>query len=220
VDYEVLEGLSAPQRQSVLRQCVPEAFQRGDILVHEGAPGDALYLIESGRVALRITTPAGEVTTLSVLGAGQAFGEMALVGRRPRTATAVALEPVRTLLMSRERFEGLRRESPDVDRLLVDILASRVDRLSRQLAEVMYLSAETRLARRLLTLASVYRDGSEPVVVPLTQDDLAGLVGATRPTTNQLLRQLAADGAVTLSRGRVTVLDEPALRRVAAGPRG
>jgi CRP/FNR family transcriptional regulator, cyclic AMP receptor protein len=177
-------------------------------------------LIESGRVALRITTPAGEVSTLSILVAGQAFGEMALVGNRPRTATAVALEPVTTLSMSRQLFTTLRQRYPAVNELLIDILASRVDRLSRQVAEASYLPVDARLARRLLTLAAVYRAGSGPAVLPVTQQDLAGLVGATRPTINVELNRLATNNLVRLRRGQITVLDEPGLHELAAGSRG
>jgi CRP/FNR family cyclic AMP-dependent transcriptional regulator len=216
VDFEVLESLPVAEREQVLAQCPTQRFDRGEVIVNEGEHGDAFYLVESGRVALRVTTPAGEVSTLSVLGPGQVFGEMALVGNRPRTATAAALEPVTTRTMSRELFVALRRRHPGMDRLLVDILASRVDRLSRQLAEALYLPVDVRLARRLLALANVYREAAGPVTVPLTQEDIAGIVGTTRPTINQMLKILVNDNIVSLSRGRITILDERELAQRAA----
>jgi CRP/FNR family transcriptional regulator, cyclic AMP receptor protein len=215
VDYEVLDSLPAEDRAALLGQCPVRSFRSGDIIVAEGEPGDDFYLIEAGRVALRVTTPAGEVSTLSVLSAGQSFGEMALVARRRRTATAVALEPVTAKVMSRRLFESLRLKYSGVDRILVDILASRVDRLSQQLAEALYLPVDVRLARRLLALTEVYRTAVGPVVLPLTQEDIAGIVGASRPTVNQILNRLADANAVELRRGRVTVLDERALHTLA-----
>jgi CRP/FNR family cyclic AMP-dependent transcriptional regulator len=216
MEYEVLQSLPATERQQVLARCPPQHFEPGAVLVNEGEDGDAFYLIESGRIAVRVTTPAGDVSTLSVLGAGQAFGELALVGDRRRTATGIALEPVTTLTMSRELFDSLRRRFPGMDSLLVDILASRVDRLSHELLEALYLPADVRLARRLLALAGVYRAAAGPVVVPLTQDDIAGIVGTTRPTANQMLKKLAAEGIIELSRGRVTVIDVHGLVQRAA----
>jgi CRP/FNR family transcriptional regulator, cyclic AMP receptor protein len=216
VDFEVLDSVPARDRDALLGQCGERSFGSGDVIVTEGETGDDFFLIEAGRVALRVTTPAGEVSTLSVLSAGQSFGEMALVGRHRRTATAVALEAVTTKVMSRRLFEGLRVKYPGVDRILVEILASRVDRLSQQLAEALYLPVDARLARRLLALAGVYRTATGPVVLPLTQEDIAGIVGASRPTVNQILNRLAASNAVRLSRGRVTVLDERALLELAA----
>jgi CRP/FNR family cyclic AMP-dependent transcriptional regulator len=192
-------------------------YEPGELICVEGEVGEDFHLIEAGRVALRIASPAGDITTLSILGRGQAFGEMALVGNRPRTATGVSLERVTTRIMSRQLFTTLRQQHPGVSERLIDILASRVDRLSRQLAEASYLPVDTRLARRLLMLADVYRDGSGAVVLPLTQQDLAGLTGATRPTINVELNRLAAKHLVRLSRGHVTILDEPGLDRLAAG---
>lgn len=211
----MLDSIPAVDRAALLDRCPVRSFRSGDIIVTEGETGDDFYLIEAGRVALRITTPAGEISTLSVLSAGQSFGEMALVAPRRRTATAVALEPVTTKVMSRRVFESLRLKYAGVDRILVDILASRVDRLSRQLAEALYLPVDVRLARRLLALAEVYRSAAGPVVLPLTQEDIAGIVGASRPTVNQILNRLADAKAVELRRGRVTVLDERALHTLA-----
>jgi CRP-like cAMP-binding protein len=119
--------------------------------------------------------------------------------------------------MSERLFNELRRAHPAVDRLLIDILASRVDRLSRELTEALYLPVDLRLARRLLALASVYRDGDAPIVIPLTQQNIAELVGATRPTTNLELNALADAGALQLARGRVNILDIGLLRKRAEG---
>jgi CRP/FNR family cyclic AMP-dependent transcriptional regulator len=213
----VLTSLPPAERESLLRQCPKRTYEPGVFICVEGEVGDEFHLIEAGRVALRIASPAGDITTLSILGPGQAFGEMALVGNRPRTATGVSLERVTTRVMSRQLFTTLRQRHPGVNELLVDILASRVDRLSRQVAEASYLPVDARLARRLLMLTEVYRDGSAAVVLPLTQQDLAGLAGATRPTINVELNRLAAKHLVRLSRGHVTILDEAGLGRLAAG---
>jgi CRP-like cAMP-binding protein len=215
VDFEVLGDLSVAEQKLVLAQCVERQFSRGDTVVGEGDVGEEFFLIVSGRVALRVTTPAGEAVTLSVLGAGQAFGEMALVGNRRRTATAIALEPLTALAMSTASFESLRRRHPAVDRLLLDILASRVDRLSRELSEALYVPVETRLARRLLALGGIYRTPRGPTVLPLTQEDIAGIVGTSRPTVNQMLKRMANDGIVELGRGTVRIVDAARLRELA-----
>jgi CRP/FNR family transcriptional regulator, cyclic AMP receptor protein len=217
VEFEVLAELSPSQRQLIIDECIVKRFARGAVIISQGDVGEEFWLIESGRVALRVTNPSGEAVTLSVLSPGQAFGEMALVGRRRRTATATALEPVVARAMSRESFDTLRRDHPAVDRLLVDILASRVDRLSVQLSEALFMPVETRLARRLLTLCEVYRRGTHQVELPLTQEDIASVVGTSRPTVNQILNRLATEGTVELRRGVVRICDEPALRRIAAG---
>ena len=212
--WDLLEGLDEADRQLVLSAATRRRYGRREVLFSEGDPGESLYLLETGRVAVRITTPAGDTATLTVLGPGQCFGEMALMKRSAeRTATVIALEPVSVLTLQRGAFAALRRRHPEVERVLVSILAARVDRLSGQLVEALYVPTEIRVARRLVDLVRVYHDGVLPVVIPLTQEDVAGMAGTTRPTTNTVLRGLQDDGLLRLARGRIEVLDAPGLAR-------
>ena len=87
-----------------------------------------------------------------------------------------ALEPVETLSLSRSAFADLRRDHPGIDRLLIDVLAAEVRRLSQRLAEALYDNADKRVIRRLLDLDDIYNG-----VIPLTQDDLATMAGHHAP---------------------------------------
>ena len=196
---------------------VRRSYRKGETLFHEGDPGDQLFVLEKGRVAIRVTTTLGEVVTLTLLGPGDTFGEQALLDHGAhRTATAVALEPVETRTLSKNGFEDLRRRHPAVDRLLVTVLAAQVRRLSRSLLEALYLPVDRRVLRRLADLAGLYDQGSRPVVIPLRQDDLASMVGTTRPTANRVLQQLVDDRLITLGRGRIEI-DDPATLAARAG---
>jgi CRP-like cAMP-binding protein len=152
--------------------------------------------------------------TLSVVSPGEAFGELALLNEtHTRTATVVALEASETLALSRTDFNALRRDNPVVEQLLLQLLARRVDELSSSLLEALYVGADRRVMRRLLSLVETYRDGSSrTVTIPLTQDDLAGMAGTTRPTVNQVLQRLVAANIITVGRGRIQVVDVETLR--------
>ena len=195
-------------------------FTKGEVVMHEGDPADSMHLIASGRFAVHVSTPSGEAATLNVLSPGDYFGELALVrhgDQRGRSATVVALERSETLSLSASAFHALCDKYPGVDQLLVTLLATRVEQLSERLLEALYVGLDRRLFRCLLDLARVYGDGSRKSVIPLTQEHLADLVGGTRPSVNQVLQRLVAQGIVELGRGRVVVLDEAALRRKAGG---
>lgn len=214
VDWELLRGLDDDQRATVLAGMKPRRFARGETLFHEGDPGDCLHFVASGRLAVRTTTPHGETVTLTVLGPGQALGEMALLRRSSqRSASVVALEQAETRMLHRDVFFRLCDEQPQVERLLVGILAARVDRLSRHLVEALHLPVEQRLVRRLLETARLYPEDQAGVVLPLTQDDIAGLTGTTRPTANAVLRELQDAGLLELTRGKVRLLDRTGLAR-------
>jgi CRP-like cAMP-binding protein len=211
----VLRVLAEDDRRVLLATMTTRHYLPGDVLFHEGEAGDSLFLIERGRVAVRVSTAQGDVATVAVLGPGDSLGEQALLAdAATRTAGAVALERVEVRTLRRRDFDELRETNPAVDRVLVDVLAAQVRRLSSQLVEALYLPVEQRLVRRLAELVALYRDGAPaglPLSIPLRQEDLASLAGTTRPTANRVLRQLAVAGVITLRRGGLDVLDADAL---------
>jgi len=219
VTWPLLAPLSADERERVLAAALRRRYAKGEVVFHEGDPGEHVHLIRSGHLVVRASLPSGDTVTLRVLSPGQAFGELALIGDgRPRSATIAALEPSETLALGRADFLAVRRQG--VDTLLVEALAARVHDLSDALLEALYVGVDRRVIRRLVELAEVYQDPAGlpaarpgPVVLPVTQEDLASMVGTTRPTVNQVLQHLATDGAVSLGRGRIHVLDLPMLQR-------
>jgi CRP/FNR family transcriptional regulator, cyclic AMP receptor protein len=214
--HSLLAALNEPDRQSVLRIGRQRRFARNDIVFHEGDAGNSVHMIMKGTVAIRVSTPMGEVATLTVLGRNDSFGELSLLpGDHLRTASAIAMEPLETLTIGATEFTELRRTNPAVTEVLVDLLASQVRRLSAQVLEALYLPAEVRVLRRLMDLAALYRVGEAPPVVPLTQEDIATMAGTTRPTVNQTLRLQEESGTVRLSRGRIEILDEKSIRLLA-----
>jgi CRP-like cAMP-binding protein len=208
MEFTLLGSLTDDDRRTVLATARRRRFAPGEVIVHEGDPGDAFHLIAKGRVGVRVTTPGGSVVLVNVHGRGHAFGEQALIDRTARrSATISALEPTETLSLSADAFDDLRRAHPGVDRLLVEVLSNEVRRLTGRLAEALYETAETRVLRRLLDLDDIYHG-----VIPLTQDSIASMAGTTRPTANGVLRGLVEDGILRLSRGRLEVLDRDTLR--------
>ncbi|HTL24209.1 MAG TPA: Crp/Fnr family transcriptional regulator [Mycobacteriales bacterium] len=214
VRWELLAGLTDQQREAVLATTRPRQFRARDVLFLEGEPGDTLHFVVSGRVAVRALTPSGENATFALMGPGQALGEMALLRKSmTRSASAYALEDVRTQALHRDDFFRLCDAQPAVERVLVSVLAARVDRLSHHLMDALYRSVEERVARRLLETVRLYPDAGDGLVLPLTQQDIASLAGTTRPTANIVLNDLQALGIVALSRGKVVIRD---LRKLAA----
>ena len=201
--------------QRVLSIARRRTFARGEVVFHHDDPADTVHLIVSGRFAVRVRTPLGDTAILTVLGPGDLFGEVALLGpEQRRTATVEALEAAETRSIFRDDFQRLRADHPGVSEVLIAILVGEVKRLSRHLLEALYVSSDKRVLRRLVELADLYgaADASE-VTIPLRQDDLAGLAGTSRATVNRVLRQEEVRGAVALARGKVTITDRAALER-------
>jgi CRP/FNR family transcriptional regulator, cyclic AMP receptor protein len=216
--WPLLSSMAEAQRDELLSVARSRSFAKGDIVCHEGDPADSLHLVAEGHFAVRVSLPSGDAAMVNHLGPGDSFGELALL--RPdgrRTATVTALERARTLVITESAFRRLCEQHPAVHRSLSVLLADRVDGLSHDVLELLYVGLDRRVYRRLDRLARSYgsaaRPGEGPVVVPLTQTQLAELTGGTRPSVNLALQRLVKDGVIALGRGRVEVLDTAALTR-------
>jgi CRP/FNR family transcriptional regulator, cyclic AMP receptor protein len=219
VDVALLASLPEPERSRVLDACQTCTFTKGETLFSEGDLGDSLHVVETGRLAVEVRTETGDVVMLDVVGPGGVVGEVALVlPGSHRTATVIALDAVTTRMLTSEAFDALCENHPSVRIAASQLLAERVERLTKHLVEALYVSVDRRVARRIWTLAAMHGGPVRGTELPLTQQDIADLAGATRPTVNQSLKKLEAQGAVTLFRGGVRIADEALLRRRAALP--
>jgi CRP/FNR family cyclic AMP-dependent transcriptional regulator len=202
--------------ETVLRaSCRRRRYGRGEIVFHEGDPPGSFHLIDKGSVAIRLTTPRGDVATLDVLQSGATFGEQAIVDATPlRSATVAALEELETLSLDASSFEALRTAYPRVDRFLLMVLSARLRSTSHQLLEALFVPAEERVLRCLVRLSAMF--ASEPQSwIPLTQSEIASMTGVTRPTVSRVLGQAQLDGLIALKRSPIDLLDESGLRRKA-----
>jgi CRP-like cAMP-binding protein len=207
-------GLPQDEIRRLIAVARRRRFGRNEVVFHRDDPADTLHLIARGRFAVRVTTQLGESVTVAVHGPGEAFGELALVEEGiSRSTSVIALEPGETYAVGREDFTRLRRQYPAVNEVLVRLLARRLRRQSELLVEALFVTAETRVLRRLVELASLYGRGEPGAEVPLTQEDIAGLAGTSRATVNRVLRAEAKRGTVELRRGRTYVLEPEALAR-------
>jgi len=210
VEWPLLSDLAPEDVRRLLSIARRRSFERGEVVFHRDDPADSLHLIARGRFAARVSTPQGDSVLLEVLGPGQAFGELALLlPGAQRTATVSALEDGETHSVFRDDFAVLQRSHPGVKDVLLRLLAEQLRRVSDRIVEAHYVDADTRVRRRLCSLAETYGDS----VVPLTQEDLAAMAGTSRATVNRVLRDEERRGTVALQRGRVTLLDADELGR-------
>ncbi len=214
--WALLDTLDEAERREVLSACRRRKFARGEVVFHEGDPGDTLHLIAKGHVAVRTTTPRGDQALIRVLGAGDFFGELAVIAPAPRNATIDCLDATETLGLHRDAFQELRAKDPGVDAVLMHALIAEVRRLSAHLSQALYLPAESRVWKRVADLTRLYETAANDVVtIPLTQEDVAQMAGTTRPTANQVLRSGEEKGVLRISRGRIEILDIAALTKLA-----
>jgi len=210
----LLDMLDDDERRAILAAARRRRFKRNEVVFHDGDPGETLHLVVEGHFAIRITTPLGDQAMVRVFGPTDYFGELAILSPGPRRGSAVSLDGGETLSVHRDDFDTLREKSPKINEMLTEALVAEVRRLSAALIEALYVPVERCIWLRLLDLVELF-GGDTPVVIPLTQDDIAQLAGTTRPTANRVLRAGEQHGVLELARGRIEVRDHVALRRLA-----
>jgi len=177
---------------------------------HAGDPADAVFVVASGRIKVVITSSDGKEFILTVLGAGQVFGEMALLESAPRSASVVTLSGVELLVISRSDFQRLLDSNPRIAQRLMAILSRRLRRANTKMESLAYMDVAGRLARYLLDHARDHgqRLGNGWVVVRRpTHSDIAHSIGTSRETVSRLINEFE-EGFGLVNKGKFTYIRE------------
>jgi CRP/FNR family transcriptional regulator, cyclic AMP receptor protein len=186
-------------------------FAKGEVVFHEEDPGDTIHLVVEGLFAVRASTSAGRDLIISILGAGNVFGEFAVfMSDHIRTSSVTALVAGKTIAVHREELRKALRVRPELVEDLVASVVVKAESTRDRLVELVSVPAELRVLRALLLVDGL--DRAEEWI-PVTQSDLASLAATTRPTANRVLREEEERGSVRLSRCRVTVMDAERLAK-------
>ena len=197
--------------ERVLRQLAGRLPQRvvakGAAIFVQEELGDRMFVLADGVVKLVLRSARGQVIELVRHRPPAVFGEVSVLDGGPRSATAEAVQESRLLVIAREEFLRLMRSDMQVADALLRSLGEMVRRTTRQMSALVFLDMRARVARQLLQLA-----GDGTATPPVTQSELAEMVGATRQTVNRALRGLEQDGHIRMGR-RIRILDEERLRQ-------
>jgi CRP/FNR family cyclic AMP-dependent transcriptional regulator len=193
----------------------PIRYPRGSILFGEGEETDFALLIRKGYV--KITVGSRE-RIVGIRGPEEVVGELAAIEEQPRSASVYAMTDVEALYVSGSEWRKFFGDHASVMHSLVLLLAHRLRESTQKQAESGSLALERRLAMRLLELASLMGDEETGgTAINISQAELAGLVGTSRETVSQVMRQLRQRGIALTGREKITVCDRVKLSQVATG---
>jgi CRP/FNR family cyclic AMP-dependent transcriptional regulator len=190
------------------------SVRRGAAIFAKGDPGTALIAVLWGSVRISVSTSGGHEAVLNIINAGQAFGEIALLDGRPRTADAVAMTDCELMVIDRRDFIPVLRREPDVALKLIETLCGRIRRTSEQVEDLMYLSLPARLAKTLLELTGGLEASATQRNVRITQRELGNIIGMSRESTNKQLRAWEERKLLRLERGGIVLLNARALGKL------
>ena len=219
-DCRLFAGLDARTLDLLAAALRSRRYRRDEVIFHADDPGDSLFIVARGAVKITLAADDGtEPAILTTIGPGGFFGELALLDGAPRSATAVSLGPVQTLVLGRGAFDSLVDSEPGLRRALLASLAHEIRRLTAQVEDLHFLDLPGRLARHLLRQIDDAGERSRPGGVrlpwPYTQGELAGMIGGSRQTVNRLLADLIGRGVLRFEGDELVIPDPDRLAAAA-----
>ena len=203
---------------------VVQDFNRDETVVLEGdCSMKALYLIASGTVQVYMTGVDGRETILSFLERGDFFGEMSLIDGEPRSASVRTVTDAQLMIIHREPFLTLIRQTPEIAMSLLSEMSKRLRKANKQIGSLSTMSVSGRVAGTLLNLMEergmrIHTDNGQMVTVihnRPTQQQLADMSGTTRETVSRICSLLVKANAIAMTGKDIVIFDEEALQEKA-----
>ncbi len=189
------------------------SFSSGQTIFSEGEDGQYMYIIQSGCVQISKNMD-GHEHVLGELTKGEFFGEMAIVTRVKRTATAKALDDVQVLAFSRADFQGMIEKNSRIAMNVIDKLCRRLQHANSQIRHLVHANFKSAIALNLYLRFSRVAGGGA-LTLDRTVREIAKNIGIDAPIVQQVIDELAGSRVVAVEGNAVKLMDEGALCRVA-----
>ncbi len=215
----IFEGLADKAVESLSDHLKPQSYTKDDVIVGQNDEGDALFIIQSGKVKVVLYGENGREAILTIFRAGDFFGEMSLLDGQPRSANVIAIEPTAVLMLSRNDFESHLRSHPDTALRVLAEMSGRLRRADEVIGNLALLDVYGRVARILIELSTKEGESQDEGILIRerpTQQDLASMIGTSRETVSRVLSEFQRRGflsmqgkSVLLSHGFAEQLPSP-----------
>jgi CRP/FNR family transcriptional regulator, cyclic AMP receptor protein len=180
-------------------------FEKNQHVFEQGDVADTVFYIQRGRVKLTVLSEQGKEAVVGILEPGQFFGEGCLNGHPLRIATTAAMEECVITSISKEAMIAAIRSEPKFSELFMAYLLTRNSRVEEDLIDQLFNSSEKRLARLLLLLAHFGKEGTpQPILVDISQETLAEMIGTTRSRVSHFMNKFRKLGFISYN-GKIEV---------------
>ncbi len=214
--------LTRDERDTLSGLGLAKDYSAGATICHEGEPATHVFILVAGLVKVLSSTNDGHDIVLALRGEGDIVGEVAGETTGRRNATIQAVDAVHALIVPRGTFNSFLDSNPGAGRAFRRVVTQRWNDADTMLRSRAATTGGQRLAGLLLDLADRYGrpvNGVIRLVMPLTQDELASMIGTSRATVTRALRNWRRRGFILTGQRQVTILDEAGLRKVAGHQR-
>jgi CRP/FNR family cyclic AMP-dependent transcriptional regulator len=203
---EIFEGLTQQELEVLASSGVMRSYPKNTVIINENDLADSLYVIETGRVKVYCSDKNGKEFIMNTLGAGDYFGELALLDDDRRSASVRTMEKASFLIIYKEDFNKVLLQQANIAATLIRNLTRSVRKLTQDVKALALQDVYGRVTTVLTTLAEAREDGTSIIPEKLTQQDIADRVGASREMVARILKDLTI-GEYIAFEGRSIVLN-------------
>ncbi|MGD8567082.1 MAG: Crp/Fnr family transcriptional regulator [Gammaproteobacteria bacterium] len=203
-NVSLFSDFSEAELQAISNVTAVRTYPKNTIIISEGDNSDSLYAILSGKVKVYLSDDEGREIIINIQGAGEYFGELALLDDAPRSASVMTLEETRLAVISKSAFEECLTKHPELGLRIIRELSARLRHLTQNVKSLALMDVYGRVARTLLDMAEPSGDKLE-IRQKLTQRDIASMVGASREMVSRILKDLSTGGYITIQNKTITI---------------
>ena len=204
-------GLSTAELDSIKEFIFEKEVDRGEMILLEDEPSDALYFVASGAVKMFKTSSDGKEQILTFIRPGESFNDVPIFDGGPNLASAQAIGPAVLYGIRDSDLEAILRSHPQVSLNVTRVLSQQTRHLVSLVEDLSFRHVIARVAKILLEYAS---DGTGPKP-RLTHQEMAAMAGTAREMVGRSLKSLEDEGAIRLEHQRIVITDKEALRKIA-----
>jgi CRP-like cAMP-binding protein len=199
--------------EDVLFQRLGKVFPPGTVLFRDGEKGKEMYVIQSGKVKISKEI-RGEEQTLAVLGAGEFFGEMAILNNKPRSASASVVEESKMLVIDPKTFEAMIKGNTEIAVRMIKKLAQRLQEADHQIESLMMKDSNSRVVHTLTRLADTMgKPTPAGIKVGITVGDLAGKCGLETAQVDEIIGKIVKARLLIVEPDGITISNAEKLRK-------
>lgn len=170
-------------------------FPKNSLIICEGDESDSLYVLLKGKVKIYAGDDSGKEIVINIQGPGEIFGEVAMIGKIPRSASVMSIEPVEVAFLSRAKFEACLLEHPELAVKFLGLLVERVLSLTEMTKNLALNDVYGRIAYTLNKLVDEGQD-ERIIRIRLTHQDIASMVGSSREMVSRIMKDLTTGGYI------------------------
>jgi CRP/FNR family cyclic AMP-dependent transcriptional regulator len=205
-DVAIFSGLGQDDLELLEHHMVTRSFQKNTIIINEGDEANSFFIIIKGAVKVFLSNEEGKEIIINAQGAGDHFGELALLDDAPRSASVITTEKSTIGVIAKEDFHKVLAKNTDLSLNLIRELTRRVRLLSDNVRSLALMDVYGRVAKILLGMAQE-EDGIMVINKRPTQQDIANHIGASREMVARILKDLATGNYITID-GRRLIINE------------